>query len=147
MSTIYPEKISIIAFKVIKANLQTSETYIAKPQKVLGFDLEMGQNTAFNFEQLNVRIRLFVKIEGVNEENEHVGVSGDFGFEFHIHVENLEEFIIVQDEKQMVNSLLGGTLFGIVFSTARGIIMEKTASSALGTVILPVIDPKTLLEK
>lgn len=147
MSTIHPDKISIIAFKVIKANLQTSDNYIEKPQKIQGFDLELGQNTAFNFEQRNVRIRLFVKIEGVNEENEHVGASGDFGFEFHMHVENLDEFIVVKDERQQVDGLLGGTLFGIVFSTTRGLIMEKTASSALGTVILPVIDPKTLLEK
>lgn len=147
MSTIIPEKINILSINVFKSNIDTTETYLAKPGKVQGFDLELGQNTAFNFEQKNVRIRLLLKIIGMNEKREPVGVIGDFGIEFHFHVENLDEFITEQDDKKLIDRKLGGTLLGIVFSTTRGMIMEKTVLSPLGMVILPVIDPNILVDK
>jgi hypothetical protein len=38
------------------------------------------------------------------------------------------------------------TINGIVYSTARGIVYEKTIATPFGGVLLPVIDPDLLIE-
>jgi hypothetical protein len=45
----------------------------------------------------------------------------------------------------MVEGKLGGALCGIAYSTAWGIVLERTASTLFGGVVLPVIDPNILL--
>lgn len=147
MSNIVPEKIEILSFKVFKANINTSDEFLNKPVKHDGVSIELAQNLAFNLEQKNIRIRFLVKLEAMKNDTEKIGLSGDYGIEFHIHVDNLEEFIIEKEDKKLIDRKLGGVLTGIVYSTARGIIHEQTASSHFGGIILPVIDPNKLLEK
>jgi len=50
---------------------------------------------------------------------------------------------VLQDEsgKTYIDKNIGGTLLGIAYSTARGIVLERTQGSYLGGVVLPVIDP------
>lgn len=112
-----------------------------------GFEIKLGQNTALNIENKNVRIRLNVQIEAMKAETEPIGLSGDYGLEFQIRVENLEEFVTEKDGIMIIDRKLGNTLIGIVFSTARGIIFERTSSTFFNGVLLPVIDPNTLLDK
>lgn len=46
-----------------------------------------------------------------------------------------------------IDAALGATLLGTAYSTARGIIFERTRGTYFDGVILPVIDPfKVLLE-
>lgn len=42
---------------------------------------------------------------------------------------------------------MGATLLGIAFSTARGIIFERTRGTFFDGVILPVVDPFKVLEE
>jgi len=147
MSTIQPELISIISIKVFKAIQTTTDEYLDNPVKPDGIEIKLGQNTAFNIENKNIRIRLNVLLEAMKNETEPIGLSGEYGLEFHLHVDNLEQFIVEKDEKMLIDRLLGGTLSGIIFSTARGIIFERTSSTFFNGVLLPVIDPNLLLDQ
>lgn len=147
MSIIHPEFISILSVGVYRAIVTSSEEFMDNPVKPDGFEIKLGQNTALDIENKNVRIRLNVQIEAMKAESEPIGLSGDFGLEFQIQVENLEEYVTEKDGIMIIDRKLGNTLIGIVFSTARGIIYERTSSTFFNGVILPVIDPNTLLDQ
>ena len=142
-----PELITILSVKIFRSTINTTDEYMNNPIKNEGVEILVEQNTAFNIEKKNIRIRLNIDLEARINKSEPIGLSGNFVLEFHIQVENLEQFIIEVDDKKLIDSQLGGTLNGIVYSTARGIIFERTATSAFRGVILPVIDPNLLLNK
>lgn len=147
MSTIHPELITILSIKIFKSNINATDEYMNDPVKPAGTEINVGQNTAFNLEKKNIRIRLIVKLEAKKNETESLGLTGEYVLEFHFHVDDLEQFIIEKDDKKYIDGKLGGTLSVIVYSTARGIIYERTAATAFEGVVLPVIDPNLLLEK
>ncbi len=146
MSTIQPELISILSIKVFEAIQTTADEYLDNPVNPDGVEIKIGQNTALNVEARNIRIRLNIHLEAKKGESESIGLSGEYGLEFQIHVENLDQFLVEKEGKILVESKLGGTLNGIVFSTARGIIFERTSSTLFKGVLLPVINPNHLLE-
>lgn len=147
MSTIQPELITILSVRIFKSNISTTDEYMNNPIKHVGVEIKVGQNTAFNVEKKNIRVRMNIELEARKNESEPIGLSGNYVLEFHIHVDNLEQFITEKEDKKLIDSQLGGTLSGIVYSTARGIIYERTATTAFGGVILPVIDPNLLVKK
>jgi hypothetical protein len=147
MSTVHPELIKILSVRIFKSNISITDEYMNNPIKHDGVEIKVGQNTAFNLEKKNIRIRLNIDLEAKKNESEPVGLSGNYVLEFHIHVDNLEQFITEVEGIKLIDSHLGGTLNEIVYSTARGIIYERTATTAFGGIILPVIDPNLLLKK
>jgi len=146
MSAVKPELISILSLRIFKSAISTTDDYINNPVKHDGVEIKIGQNTAFDLERKNIRIRLNIDLEAKKNESEPVGLSGNFVLEFHLHVDNLDEFISHENDKNLIDGQLGGTLNGIVYSTARGIIYERTATTAFGGILLPVIDPNSLLK-
>jgi hypothetical protein len=146
MSTIHPELITILSIRIFNSNISTTDEYMNNPVKPAGVEIKVGQNTAFNIEKKNIRIRLNIELEARKNETEPVGLTGVYILEFHIHIDDLEQFITERENKKLIDSKLGGTLGGIVYSTARGIIYERTAATVFGGVILPVIDPNLLLK-
>jgi hypothetical protein len=147
MSNIHPELITILSVRVFRAIQTTAEEFMENPVKPDGFEIKVGQNTTLDVENKNVRIRLNVGIEAMKAESEPIGLSGDYGLEFQIHVENLEQFVTEKDGRLIIDRKLGGTLIAIVFSTTRGIIFERTSSTLFNGVLLPVIDPNSLLDQ
>lgn len=146
MNKIRPELISILSVKIYKSNIESTEEYLKNPEKPSGVEISFGQNTAYSLQAKNVRVRLLVKLLAMKNETEKLGLNADFGLEFHLHVDNLEHFIIEQSDSKLIDKRLGSVISGIVYSTARGIIMERTSTTFFNAVILPVIDPNLLLE-
>jgi len=146
MSKINPESISIFHINVYKSSVNSSEVYIDIPQKPSNFRVSYSQNFAFNLELKNIRLRLEVLVDGINEKEEPIGIQGSFGIEFHFHVDNLEEFLENKEGENKIQGLLGITLISIAFSTSRGIILEKTLNTPLNGIILPVIDPAAMIK-
>ena len=146
MSTIHPELITILSVRIFKSNINTTDEYMNNPVKPAGVEIKVGQNTAFNIEKKNIRIRLKIELEARKNETEPIGLSGNYVLEFHFHVDDLDQFITENEDRKLIDSKLGGTLSGIVYSTARGIIYERTAATAFGGIVLPVIDPNLLLK-
>jgi preprotein translocase subunit SecB len=147
MNKINPDLISILSLKIFKSGVSTTGEYMDHPVQPDGIEIKVGQSTAFDFGTKRIRVRLNVELEATNKKKEPVGLTGEYVLEFIIQVENLDDFIIEREDKKQVDVALGSTINGIVYSTARGIIYERTAATAFGGFILPVINPNHLIEK
>lgn len=147
MNKIVPELISIFFVKVYKSNHSTSIEYLDKPIQPTTFKVQVAQNMAWNEDEKNIRIRLELRLEGVDNTDKEIGLNAEYGIEFQVHVDNLEQFIEDENGVKKINGQMAATIMGIVYSTARGIIVERTQATYFNGVILPVIDPKKLLGK
>lgn len=145
MSSIKPELIHLHSLKVYKTLVNASENYIDNPVEIKNISVQYAQNSAFNFEEKAIRIRLEILMLAVDGEDKEIGLNAEYGIEFHFVVENLDEFVEVEGDKKSISGMLGGTLMGIAYSTARGIVFDRTQGTHFKGVILPVIDPKELV--
>lgn len=143
---INPNLIHLISIRVLKTKLELSKKMLDSPKKIGGFQLETNSESAFNFDDNRMRFRLFLKLSGRDKNEKPVGIEGEYDIEFHYQIENLNDFIIKEEgEDFSVGDDLGGTIAGISYSTARGIILERTNGTDFNGIILPVINPKELL--
>ena len=145
---IIPEKIHLVSVNIIKANLEASDDFLDSPQKIGAFEFGIANEVAHNFEEGRARFRLYFTLDARDEEENPLGVKVEYGIEFHFLVENFQDFIHeVKKDSTQVDIALGATLFGMAYSTARGIIFERTRGTFFDGIILPVIDPFKFLLK
>ncbi|MEY3369174.1 MAG: hypothetical protein RI973_2329 [Bacteroidota bacterium] len=146
---IVPEKIHLQAIKVFKTNLEAADDYLNNPRPVNGFEFGIAKAVSHDVENGATRFRLFFSLDALDEKSAPLGLKAEYGIEFQFRVENYSDFVRRTGEGALqVDLSLGVTLMGIAYSTARGIILEKTQGTLFGGVILPVIDPsKVLLEE
>jgi len=142
---LHPELITMERVVIVKSHVSADDHFIENPQKPDQIKIQHKQHSSFNYEQKKVRIRLTTFLEGVDKNKDGLGLTGKFVFDFYIHVENFDDFVIEENNQKSVDGLLGSTLMGIIYSTARGIILENTKGTLMGGVMLPVIDPKELI--
>ncbi len=139
---IIPEKIHLLSVNIFKANLETSEDFLESPKKIHSVTFGIASDIAHNIEKGRSRFRLYFTMDAVGEEEELLGVQVDYGLEFHFYVENFKDFTQkAEGDEVAINAMLGATLLGMAYSTARGIIFERTRGTFFDGVILPVIDP------
>lgn len=146
---INPERIHVITINIIKAHLDTSETFLENPRKIEAFEFAVAKEIAHNFQEGRSRYRLFFTLNALDPKETPLGVEIEYGIEFHFYVENFKDFIRQSEEGVVqIDAALGATLLGMAYSTARGIVFERTRGTFFEGVILPVIDPfELLLEK
>jgi len=142
-----PKAITIEHIRIIHSDVTSTEQYRDNPQKLSKIEIQNKQNSAFNFQEKRMRIRLNTLLQGVDQNLEKLGVSGEFLIEFHTYVDNFDDFVIEESEEKKISGTLMSTLISIVYSTARGIIFEKLQGTYLSGCILPVINPDDLIEK
>jgi len=147
MKKIIPEQINIFQINLFKSGITATSEYLEQPIKPGNIRVDISQSSAFNFDLKNVRIRLEILLNGVDDKDKLIGIKGEFGLEFQIHVENLDTFTEEVEGINKVSSILGSTLISIAYSTARGIIFQRTLGTLLNGIILPVIDPKDVLRE
>lgn len=147
--SINPQEIHLIKVNVFKTNILTSEEYLEKPIKVKDFSFGLSHESQYNLKASRINIRLYIELEGTNRKGDNIDLTGEYGIEFYFHIENIEKYIkeIKEEEKQAsVEKILGMTLLSIAYSTARGIILERTQGTPFNGVILPVLDISNVLE-
>ncbi len=143
---IQPDLIHLTEVHILAASFETSDAYRENPVKPMEVYFGFGKQLAHNLEHGRTRIRLGVTMEGQDEKGVSLGVTCRYDLEFHFRVDNFQDFVVKDDQGNVkIHALLGATLLGIAFSTARGIIYERTRGTFLDGVILPVIDPHKLL--
>jgi hypothetical protein len=147
MSTIKPELIHVISMNVYKASVNTSDEYLDNPTPFENISVAYAQDSAYNIEEKGVRIRLEAILEGHDDDDKPLGLEAEYGIEFHFVVDNIEDFIDEEEDEVEIKGILWGTLMGIAYSTARGIIFDRTQGTFFKGVIIPVIDPKKLVEE
>lgn len=133
------KKMKLVSINPYKTNLEAEGDIKWDHIEVL-----YKQETAFNLEHKAVRIRFTIILKGF-AKNKPINLKADYGIEFKFIVENLEEFIIKNDENEdVMNGDLGVTLLSVAFSTARGVLFQLTQNTPFKGVILPIISPKEL---
>lgn len=143
---IQPELIHLTDIQILSANFETSEDFREHPVRPHEVYFGFGKELAHNLDHGRTRIRLGVTMEGRDAQESPIGITCRYDLEFHFTVDNFQEFVHKDaQDKTMIEAVLGATLLGIAFSTARGIIYERTRGTFLDGVILPVIDPQKLL--
>lgn len=140
-------KLTLRQIKIFKSHLEANEAFRNVPEAVHEFVIETATKTAFNFSEKLCRFTLFVKFAAVDKEKNPLGLEAEYGIDFHFHIDNLNDYLVHKEGNEVqVDSILGSTLCGISYSTARGIILQKMHGSYFEGVILPIVDPSQLLK-
>ena len=155
MKRIKPEKMNLLGINVMKTSIIPSKKFLKSRQDPDHITVGCSHNSKFDFDEGAVLIILDVKLSGMDKNNKEIGLEGDFCIEFLFRIENFDEFVIESKETvdnkevttKQVDGILGGALMGICYSTARGIILERTKGTPFrdSGMIIPVINPNDLL--
>lgn len=104
--------------------------------------LTLGHKLLHNLEENRIKLELQFSFKDKKKE-ECLFLQIDF----HFLIENLIDFYTLNEQQQPV--FFGpaiGTFLAIAVSTARGIIFEKLESNGISNIIIPVMNPNTLLQ-
>ena len=155
MKRIKPDKIHLLGATVLKTNINPSQEFLESRVEPDNITVGFSQDSRFDFAEGIVLIILNIRLTGKNKDGADIGLEGDYSIEFVFRVDNFDEFVSETketiDDKEVttkqVEGILGGTLMGIAYSTARGIILERTQGTSFqdSGVIIPVINPNDLL--
>ena len=143
---IEPEKIQVLSIKTLKGSLNAEDTVDAASvsgNHSFSFELGIGLNLAENI----VGLELMVQIQATSKNGQSLAITAAYTHEFIFKVENLADFLDQDEEpdEPKLDRIMAGTLAGIAYSTVRGIVFSRTQGTLLNAVILPVIDPKSLI--
>jgi preprotein translocase subunit SecB len=144
---VIPEKIHIRGINVINFDLKSTDDYLDYPQKPQQLSIEMANEIAHNFEKNAARYRLNFKFVAVDQDREQIGLHAEIGIEFHFRIDNLDDFLKKDDDQLKTDASISIALMGIAYSTARGIVLEKTKNTFFDGIMLPVVDPIALLKE
>lgn len=146
---VIPEKIHLAGIRILKSHFEVDFDAVDSPTNIQKIKTGLKSASHFNLEDSYQSFRLFVKIQGYDEKEEKVSVRGEYQIDFHFYIDNLKDFITVENDSNRfsVGSELGATIAGISYSTSRGIILDRTQTTDFNGVILPVINPYKLLEE
>jgi hypothetical protein len=135
---IIPEEITLFHIDILESSIKD-----VSDKKQGEFNINVAHSTMHNLNDQRVKIGLFIDLSTKNNPNSG---KANFRIDFHFHINNLNNFYEVKQDKQPVFSwLLIATLLGLSFSTARGIIFERLSNTNLKHIILPVVDPKNMM--
>jgi hypothetical protein len=143
---VVPEKIFIRSIKILGGNITADPS--AQIDEFIAYNVEYGISDDFSFEKKIFRFVLSTRINAIDQNDKYVGITGEYSIEYIFYVDNLEHYIVNKDEPTkgvIIHEILIHTLLSIVYSTSRGIVLGRTQGTSLDSVILPVIDTKTLM--
>ncbi len=138
--------IQLLDTQVFQCNIQPSENYLQDPTAVNQLQVSHDMQLAFNIEQGLMGVRLYLNVEGFDEQGQALGISGSFGVEHELSCDQLNQLVTEKPDGQYsLDPEFGHLVMNTLYGTTRGVILEKTRGTILGPTLLPVIDPQTLL--
>lgn len=138
--------IHISGINVFKVEIKTDEKLLDNMQSIKGFELGLAQKMAHNLEANQMRVRIYIILNGKNENNEAIGLKGEFGIAFHFSIENLAAFSKEVNGEIEIYANLAEHLINLAYATSRGIILERTQGTPFNGAILPVINAFQILQ-
>ena len=141
---VIPDKIHLIRAKTIAGFLNHAEDI--EDDEIKGFSSSFNFTTAYSIESKRIKNTLSIEIKAEKEENTFIELEAGYTVEFTFEIDNLEELSEKQEDGTVKISIhLAATLAGICYSTLRGIVLTRTQGTPLNGMIMPVINPYTLL--
>jgi hypothetical protein len=142
-----PEKLAIIEFKIIKAQVDTPEDFLV--ENIVDHQVKNDFRLAFNLEKKLIKADLDVYIKTRSGSGNISGeATGNFHLVFIFHIDNLEKLANLNENNIVIyDQTLGLNVALITYSTSRGILLTRLQGTALQGFILPVLDPNKLIYK
>ncbi len=141
-----PEKLAIIDFKLIKGQVDAPEEF--DEDVVKGYQLTNNFRLSFSLKGKQAKADLTIEVDSDSKGGNTEEAKALFHLIFIFKVENLDELVTETDSKQLkVDPMLGSSIAGISYSTARGILLTRLQGTVFQKFILPVINPAQLLAK
>lgn len=141
-NTIIPEKIHLNQIHWIVQNTVVLEKKLIKNPT---YDFKMAHNVMHNLENENVKIHLFIDVNGVIN-NKVINQGGNYEVDFIFQIDDLKDQFEIVDNKPVFSGLFISTLLAICYSTLRGMFIEIWKETVLNGVILPVISVPELFK-
>lgn len=138
--------IQLLDVQVFHFNIQPSENYLQDPVTINQLQVSHDMQLAFNIEEGLMGVRLYLNVEGLDEQGQAMGITGTFGVEHELSCDQLSQLVTEKPDAQYsLDPDFGHLVMNTLYGTTRGVILEKTRGTILGPTLLPVIDPQTLL--
>jgi hypothetical protein len=139
-----PEKVALIEFKIIKAQLDTFENFDIS--KVSGYQLDHSFQLGFNVDDKLAKADFIIKVKTDSRGNNENEATGNFHLIFIYRIEDLPALAIPEKNKRLnLNPALANALSSVTYSTSRGILLTRLQGTALQNFVLPIINPNKLL--
>lgn len=143
-SKVSSEKITLTNVQMLEGSVKTSLEFRAHGRQPEHYHFSLDREFLFNPEQSMVVVQLSIALSGLAEDGQSpLGINAKYEYQFFFGIENMDDFI---SNDKVIHPQLVTTLLSIAYSTLRGIILERTSSTFLGAVILPVVSPLKLLK-
>lgn len=146
---IVPEKYHILSIKLTRCILGCLPDFQNNPKIVTKTKFGFGTEVGFDIKEKRMRVRLNILIIGITDDDIELGVKAEYGFEYFLLIDNLEDYIHSKEDSTLeltIDEYFGTTIMGFVYSTTRGILFERLKNTFFEGIILPVIDPSELLD-
>jgi hypothetical protein len=96
--------------------------------------------------QIVANLNLVIRAELAEVERSHP-VECRLDVWFYFNILNWDDMITEENGKAVANITLQMSLLGIAFSTARGMLIERTRGTVFQEQYLPVVSPSSLLKR
>lgn len=141
-----PDKIQIIGIKLLSSKYETSQEFLKNPQPPAMTNVQIGHSPGVDLPNNVYVLKLEFILTGLNDTEEEIGLTASYSIHFAFKVENLNELVTQKDQEANIHKGLATTIISIAFSTARGIILERTQGTFFNGSILPIIRPTELID-
>ncbi len=139
-----PEQMEMVEFKLLKGQIDAPDDF--EQSAIQGHESSTSLELGFNLEEGLVRVDVLTEIKtDSNKANSHEA-TGNFHLAYVYKVRNLEEWAQDNGAGIVCDPILANALSASSYSTSRGILLTRLQGTALSQFILPVVNPKRLLE-
>ncbi len=141
-----PQRIKFLHVVVTQGSIVTDPEFFENPVQPVRSNIDVSASFGFNTERKLVKVDIRSSFTGISADNQPVGISGRYEIAFSMTVDGFDEFIVKgADGNDMFHHQIAVTMVGIAYSTARGIVVDRTLGTIMGGVFLPVLDANALL--
>lgn len=141
-----PDKIFLEDVLVLNTNIDASEDFYDEPKDYNDFGLSLIYQFAYNLEDEKIRVRLYITLDANFDNTEDVWLKTEYNIEFHFFTKDLNEYAENDNGEMNVDENFAATLLSIAYSTARGIVLERSRGTIFGPAVLPVVNPYEVLQ-
>jgi hypothetical protein len=138
------DKIHLIKVKTVAGFLNHTEDI--DDDDIKGFSSSISFTTAYSIESKRIKNTISIEIKAEGLENIPLKLEAGYTVDFIFEIENLDELSQKQEDGTIKISIhLAATLAGICYSTLRGIVLTRTQGTPLNGMIVPIVNPYSLL--
>ncbi len=140
-----PKKEKPIEFRL--KNIQVTNCSLHKPDQVIKKNQNFGYSFTFgvHFDKENSEIIIEI-LSSIYFSPKQQSVIGEITIQVYFSINNFSDFIEGENQFAFPEDFII-MLISISFSTLRGIVVEKTASTLQHSIILPIVNVKEIINK